>query len=205
MGPDSVQPRVCSRLAPHRHGRGSSCTWVQHGEGEWDRACLHACWRGLVLLRGVQFDRALSCPSTLYSTRVMCDLFSFTHNFEACSIKIPWQGHVEIRDDSMSFKIKRGFVPHGAPRPSRVQSPSRLVPVIALATGSVGYFPEGVPETLPVDAAGATIARLYQRLGFPYADQWRLVPFSTTHHGLSIDKPVPTNLSVSQAVIRGRS
>ena len=79
------------------------------------------------------------------------------------------------------------------------------MPVVAIATGSSGPFPEGVPEALAGDTAGVTVARLYQRLGFPYADRWRIVPFTTTHHGLAVDKPVRTNIPVSKAVIRGRS
>ena len=57
----------------------------------------------------------LGCPSTLYSTRVMRDLFNFTHDFERLTITVPERGQIEIRDDSMSFKIQLGFVPHEAP------------------------------------------------------------------------------------------
>ena len=60
----------------------------------------------------------LRCPSTLYSTRVMRDLFGFTHDFENLNITVPGRGQIESRDDSMSFKTQLGFVPHGAPWPA---------------------------------------------------------------------------------------
>ena len=150
----------------------------------------------------------LGCPSTLYSARVMRDLFKFTHNFESCSISVPGHGIIDIHNDSVSFTIKLGFVPQGAPRPLSVQCPDKPVPVIAFAAGSAGSSPEGVPEALSnldVARTPSTINKLYQRLGFSYVDQRRLVPVTMTHRGLPIDKPVPTSIPVSQAVISGRS
>ncbi len=63
----------------------------------------------------------LGCPSNGYSTRVMRDLFKFTHDFETCSIAVPGHGHIEVHDDYMLLKIKLGFVPHRAPSPPCVQ------------------------------------------------------------------------------------
>ena len=51
----------------------------------------------------------LGCPSTLHSTRVMRDLFGFRHDFECLNITVPGRRQIEIRDDSMSFKINSSF------------------------------------------------------------------------------------------------
>ncbi len=59
----------------------------------------------------------VGCSSTLNSTRIMRDLFGFKHDFESLNINVLGHDQIEIRDDSMSFKIQLGFIPHGAPRP----------------------------------------------------------------------------------------
>ncbi len=38
----------------------------------------------------------------------MLDLFKFMHNFETCSIAVP--EHIDIHNDSMSFKIELGHL-----------------------------------------------------------------------------------------------
>ena len=60
-------------------------------------------------------------------------------------------------------------------------------------------------SAFPAGVAGTSQAILYQRLGFPYEDQWRRVPQATSDHGLPPNTLAASNLPVRDAVIQGRS
>jgi transposase InsO family protein len=139
------------------------------------------------------------CPDILYSTRVMRDLFGFKHDLDTGVISPPGANDINVADDGSSFSINVAFVPSGMSPPRSVHKPRRS-PMALSVTDHGAVVPEGARE-----AVGTSQATLYQRLGCPYTEQWRLVPSSTSGHGLPPDARVATDIPVRDAVVRGRS
>jgi hypothetical protein len=152
------------------------------------------------------------CASVLYSTRVMRDLFGFTHDLDGCLIRIPGARSISITDDSTAFYIPVIFTPRNAPRPRDVHKPKYRTPVIALAAGSgtgsgtdTGTGDVAFDVARPTSSSSTPQAIVYHRLGFPYKDQWCLVPDGMTGHGIPPGSSVSSDLPVRDAVIKGRS
>ena len=136
------------------------------------------------------------CPATLYSTRVMRELFGFNHDTDHNRIGVPGRADIAITNDGSSYSIPVVFVPRDTKRPKQVYCPSSP-PAVAAMLSALSVFPAGV--------SGTTQATLHHRLGFPYADQWRHVPNSTTGHGLPPNARVSVDLPVREAILRGRA
>jgi hypothetical protein len=141
------------------------------------------------------------CASVLYSTRVMRDLFGFTHDFDGGLIKVPSAQSISVTDDSAAFYIPIIFIPRSAPRPRDVHKPKHVIPVIALAGAG-----ETITGSARIQSSSSTLqAIVYHRLGFPYRKQWSLVPCGVTGHGIPPQAIVSSEFPVRDAVIKGRS
>ena len=139
-----------------------------------------------------------SCPSVLYSTRVMNTLFKIRHDTDSLTITLPSSHTVPILDDGSSYYIPIAFEPRASPscRSSHTRHP---VPAAhaALLLSAFSVFPAGV--------SGTPQATLYHRLGFPPAGQWRHVPTTVDGHGLPPNTVPSTTIPVRDAVLRGRA
>ena len=136
------------------------------------------------------------CPATLYSTRIMRELFGLSHDTDNNRIGVPGRPDIKINNDGSSYSIPVVFATSNTKRPRRVICPSSS-PTLAALLSTLAAFPVGI--------SGTTQATLHHRLGFPYADQWRHVPASTTGHGLPPNARVSVDLPVREAILRGRA
>ena len=141
------------------------------------------------------------CSSILYSVRVMRDNFGFKHDFDSSPGVIVMPGYggtstsLPIRDNGAAFSIPVAFSTIAQPPKSLVRS-SRSRPAALLVSDSSAF---------PADTVGTPQSLLYQRLGFPYAQQWRYVGASTAGHNLPPNVVMSTTLPVREAVMRGRA
>jgi len=140
-----------------------------------------------------------NCESVLYSTRVMRDLHGFTHDLDHGVIHVPGAPDISVLDDGSAYSIPIAFVPPGINAPA-LHRPARQP--VALAAPLVDHSP--LPEAVP-HAIGTQQSTLYHRLGFPYADQWRLVSSASKGHGLPDGTRIATDLPVRDAVVKGRA
>jgi hypothetical protein len=131
------------------------------------------------------------CASVLYSTRVMRDLFGFTHDLDGGLIKVPGAQSISITDDSAAFYIPVIFTPRSAPRPREVHTPKHVIPVIALAGAG-----ETVTDSARIQSSSSSIpqAIVYHRLAFPYREQWSLVPCVELTNSAEMPKSTMTEL-----------
>ena len=144
-----------------------------------------------------------NCTACLYATRVMKSAFGFHHHIDDDYISIPPSTHssqassaasrLEITDDGSAYAIPMCIRTDGQLPPYIARSKSR--PLSLLCTGTA----------MPANVSGTPQAVLYQRLGFPYAQQWRYVSTTTSDHGLPPGTVVSTTLPVHDAVMRGRA
>ena len=141
-----------------------------------------------------------NCTDVLYSTRVMRDCFNLAHDLDNGVIRVPGAADIEVQDDGSAFSTPAAFARPGSARPTSVHLPVCRGRALAAPIVNGAAIPEAV-----ADAVGTLQTTLYQRLGFPYAEQWRLVPSTSTGHGLAPNTRVATDLPMREAVARGRS
>ena len=142
--------------------------------------------------------------AVLYSVRVMRDMFGFKHDFDGGVITMPGPGGsrrtLQITDDGAAFYIPVAFAT--VPQPTALRSRSGTS-AAALLVG-MSEFSDRV-SAFPADTMGTPQSLLYQRLAFPYAQQWRYVGASTSGHALPPNVVMSGTLPVSDAVMRGRA
>ena len=142
------------------------------------------------------------CSLTLYSTRVMHALFGFKHAFESGVISVPGAHDITIHDTGAAYVTPVAFVPHGSPRPAMV----RRATSSALDTFRSACAGRSAARLATSDrSVGTSQAVLHQRLGYPYHEQWKRVPASTTDHGLPPNAQATPDLPTRDAVSRGRA
>ena len=141
-----------------------------------------------------------NCSDVLYSTRVMHRLFGFSHDPESGTIHVPGAPDIAIHDDGAAYTTPVAFVKSGASRPPGTHIPPRRPSALCAPLSAGSALPAAVTE-----AIGTPQAILFQRLAFPYAEQWRLVPSASTGHGLHPSTRVAVDLPLRDVVIRGRA
>ena len=142
------------------------------------------------------------CALTLYSTRVMHALFGFKHAFEAGVISVPGAHDIAIHDTGAAYVTPVAFVPHGSPRPAVVHRATSG----ALDSFRAACAGRPAARLAASDrSVGTSQAVLHQRLGYPYHEQWKRVPASTTDHGLPPNAQATPDLPTRDAVSRGRA
>ena len=171
---------------------GTAHIWLPDTRGKWSCYEIHN-----VLLMP-------KCSSILYSWRHMRDRFGFKHDFDGLTIRIP-NGkdalHLPISDDGAALTIPVAF----ASSPQPTARPPKGGPPMALLAGGFSSSFSPAATAFPAEAVGTSQALLYQRLGFPYAQQWRYVGSSTTGHDLPPNVVMSGTIPVRDAVMRGRA
>ena len=154
-------------------------------------------WRAFTLTNVLIVPEA---TANLYSTRAMRDAYGARHTFEPpFAVHLPNGTSVPFRDDGSAFVLTVGLGP----------PPKQPTPHAATITLS-GNAP--IPNVLSavhahkaIGGAGPSQALLWQRLGYPYPQQWRYVATMTEGHGQPPNSPLSATLLASDAVMTGRA
>ena len=139
---------------------------------------------------------------------------------------------IVVSDDGSGYAIPVAFVPAGSPKPERLTRFQRrlgqglVATMTALAQTVCDALGEAYAAACTVSspsvlsdlaasceagasfalssASGLSQATLFQRLGFPYEEQWRHITRASTGHGQPDGATLSTTIPISNSVLRGR-